>query len=87
MTPHIITAKPYTARQCTVCHKWIYVDNGPFAEDGDRTKTLADAEHYEAEHATADDYTDANGGRVFGFPYMAYNIKTVQAVWEDRRGD
>lgn len=68
-----ITAGPYEARQCPACQQWIYTAAGPFAE-GDRTKTLADADHWEREHANPSD------GPVFGFPFFSFNEKAVEAV-------
>ena len=44
------TAEPYTARLCTICNEWVYVADGPFAEN-DRTKTLADTQHYKEVHS------------------------------------
>jgi len=71
-----ITAEPYTARRCPDCEVWVYVADGPFAE-GDRTKTLADADHYERHHQPA----PVEGA--FGFPYFDWNTETVQAVREE----
>ena len=79
----ITMAEPYMARQCPECKLWIFVDDGPFAEN-DRTKTLADVQHWEAEHVKPEDYTHVRGARVLGIPYMHWNEDTVEAVVEDR---
>lgn len=70
------TADVYEAAQCPDCKVWIYTAGGPFAEGGDRTKPLADAEHWETEHATDEE----RSGAVFGFPYFFANDKPVEAV-------
>ena len=66
-----IEAAPYTARRCDECDTWIYCADGPFAE-GDPTKTLADAVHYEAVHGV-------EPGPVVSFPFMSWNDETVTA--------
>lgn len=68
----------YTARQCTVCSKWVYCADGPFAE-GDRTKTLADVNHLNDEHG---DVFKREGERVWSFPFMYWNDKAI-AVDDD----
>lgn len=70
-----VHAPAFTARQCPACDTWVYVADGPFAE-GDPTKPLAGAMHYDLWHATAEDR-----GRV-GIPYMRWNTEPVRAVRE-----
>ena len=72
-----VLAEPYTAKQCTECGEWIYVDQAPFAEGGDRTKPLRDLAHYEAHHPEKCDG--------WGIPWMTYNKEAVDALVEDVR--
>jgi hypothetical protein len=64
-------AGPYTSRQCPVCKVWVYCADGPFAEN-DRTKTLADWEHWEKHHAAS-----APRDRL-GFPFFPWNEASVE---------
>jgi hypothetical protein len=73
-----IAAEPFDARQCPTCKVWVYTAAGPFAEDNDPTKTLADYNHWAREHATPEDLA----GSVVGFPYFDYNEQPVEAVLE-----
>jgi hypothetical protein len=80
MPSKIISAAPYDAKQCPICQTWVYVARGPFAEN-DRSKPIADFEHYEREHATPADYsTSPTSAVVFGIPYFPYNDTRVNAV-------
>lgn len=74
-----VTAQAYDARQCPICQTWVYTAAGPFAE-GDATKTLADYEHWAAEHATAEELNQ----QAVGFPYFSFNDTPVLAVVEHR---
>lgn len=76
----VAIAPPFTARQCRDCGVWIFVAYGPFAE-GDRTKTVADYLHYEAEHLSAEEAAKV----AVGFPYMPWNEEPVEAVFEGRK--
>jgi hypothetical protein len=67
------TAAPYTARQCPVCKVWVYCADGPFAE-GDRTKTLADWHHWEANHLDPAEAT----AMAIGFPMFMWNDGPVK---------
>lgn len=69
-----VQAEPFTARRCPECGVWVYTDDGPFAE-GDRTKTLADFEHWEREH---------EGKGTDFIPFFPYNEEPVEAVREAR---
>lgn len=64
-------AGPYTSRQCPTCKVWVYCADGPFAE-GDRTKTLADWEHWEKHHL-ATSVRDP-----LGFPFFPWNEASVE---------
>lgn len=75
--PLTIVAQPYEARQCPECKLWVLVSRGPFAE-GDSTKTLADANHWEAHHVP--EGTDTS--KVLGFPFFSFNAEPVVATWE-----
>jgi hypothetical protein len=72
-----VIAEPYDARQCPVCKAWIYTAVGPFAEDNDPTKTLADYEHWATEHATEDQLSNF----VIRYPYFDYNDQPVEAQY------
>lgn len=71
-----IVAGPYEARQCPICKVWVYTAAGPFGEDGDPTKTLADYLHWENEHSVGAEAAAA----VVSFPFFDYNTTSVQAV-------
>jgi|TARA_Y100000401_G_C8276477_1_gene201123 hypothetical protein len=58
----------YTAQFCSECEKWIYVADGPFAEN-DRTKPMMGDLHYQTFHPDADQ-----------FKYMFWNEKPVAAT-------
>lgn len=79
MAKQTLIAAPFDARLCGGCDTWIYTANGPFAEDNDPTKTLADFMHWEREHATPEELS----GSAIGFPFMPYNEEAVSAVWEN----
>jgi hypothetical protein len=68
-----VIAAPYDARQCPVCKVWVYVAAGPFSE-GDRTKTVADWNHWEAFHLTPETSEM--------YPFFPFNDSVVQAVQE-----
>jgi hypothetical protein len=76
-----VWASPYNARQCPECKVWVYTADGPFAE-GDRTKTVADANHWEREHPDAVSQEVRDCG-MFSFPHFPYNTRIVEAVKED----
>lgn len=73
-----IVAEPYDAGQCPICKVWVYLAAGPFAEDNDPTKPLADYNHWAREHATPEELS----GSVIGFPFFSYNEQSVEAVLE-----
>lgn len=70
-----IWAAPYNARQCPECKVWVYTAAGPFAE-GDRSKTVADFNHWAENHMPEED----RGKTTIGFPYFGYNTRLVRAV-------
>ncbi len=76
-----ITAEPYTTRRCPECETWVYVDDGPFAEN-DPTKTVADWLHWERLHLD-----EADRASAIGFPYFNFNETPVEATIEHRGGE
>lgn len=80
--PTAIAAEPWTARQCPTCGVWVYVADGPFAED-DPTKSLTDWFHWRDEHLPDED----RGAVAIGFPFFMYNDQPVDAVNEHRADD
>ena len=76
-----VRAEPYTARQCPECDTWVYVDDGPFAEN-DPTKTVADWRHWERLHLY-----EADQGDAIGFPYFNFNETPVEAMIERWEGE
>jgi hypothetical protein len=75
VTARTVTAQPYEARQCPACRVWVFTAGGPFAE-GDRTKTMADWLHWEANHL---DPAEADKVAI-GFPFFWWNTVPVEAV-------
>jgi hypothetical protein len=75
--PVTVIAAPYEARQCPRCETWVYCAGGPFSE-GDRTKTLADWNHWERHHLADAD----RAGTSIGFPYFPWNQTPVEATKE-----
>lgn len=71
-----IAAGPYMARKCPICGVWVFTDAGPFGE-GDPTKTVADWDHYEAEHQAEHEGDD---GPVLGMPFFQHNEVGVEAI-------
>jgi hypothetical protein len=75
-----VLAQPYDACQCPRCEAWIYVADGPFAEQ-DPTKEMATWLHWRDEHLTDEERTET---RAIGFPLFDYNEQPVEAVREHR---
>lgn len=73
-----IQAGAYEARRCPDCGHWIFTGAGPFAE-GDRTKTVAELNHYERFHAEQVEQADGPMGSVGMFPFMRFNEAPVEA--------
>ncbi len=67
----------YTSQQCPVCKEWIYVDGGPFYDDG---KPLAGARHVQEEHPeVCETKVLENETVITSFPYLKWNDETVEA--------
>ena len=79
-SPEVRDAGPGEARLCPACGAWIFTAFGPF-ESGDRTKTLADANHWMKHHAGP---IEPEPGMVqaTSFPLMPFNDETVEAIVE-----
>ena len=67
----------YTSQQCPVCKEWIYVDGGPFSDNG---KPLAGARHVQEEHPeVCETKVLENETVITSFPYLKWNDETVEA--------
>ena len=72
------TMPPFTARQCTVCDKWIPITitadpNYP----GDWVEGGEDYDHFEAVHP---EVLKADGPNATGFPFCNWNEEAVEVT-------